>query len=230
MSSSRIRFHALLFGVAVLAGCASAPAGPAPKIVVLPSDVKIYEIPLDGPMAMSPDKSAKVSLETDAAIRRYLMGKSGQRFQAQLPILSEVDKATLEKQYAAYEPMAVALDNDGEVTRDLGSGLAFLKERTGADYALVFFGADAQSTSGRAAFMMAGSLVGSPTTFNMQAGDNALYAGLIRLDSGQVVWLYRRSMVGSNFTNPQIIDKLVENMLDKYPGGDVDFEERRLEP
>src|SRR5690348_8759013 len=226
-SSSQIGFQVLLFGLAVLAGCASAPSGPPPKIVVLPSDVKIYDIPLDGPMALSPEKTAKVSLEADAAIRRYLMGKGGRRFQTRLPVLSEVDNATLEKQYAAYEPIAVALDNEGAVVQELGPGLTFLKERTGADYALVFFGADAQSTSGRSAMMALGIVAGAVGS-QMQAGDNALYAGLIQLDSGQVVWLYKRSMVGSNFTNFQILDKLVSDMLNKYPSGDVDFEERRL--
>jgi hypothetical protein len=67
----------------------------------------------------------------------------------------------------------------------LGPGLAFLREQTGADAALIVLGSDYISSGGRRAAFVAGLVLG----IVMPLGQSFVTAGLVDLASGDVLWM-----------------------------------------
>jgi hypothetical protein len=90
--------------------------------------------------------------------------------------------------------------------------LRFLKQRSGADYGLIVFGGDGESTSGNAfkTFMIGGV-----------TGRNYLFAGLVDLDTGNIVWLHRDTHDADNFTTKDNMDVFVMDLLKDYPDGSL---------
>lgn len=206
-----------------------AAAPPAPlKVLLLPSDIKIYIISV-GSIDEDPDLSAKMTAQTDA-ILHHALSDSPEFTLSAMPTLSADEQATLKEHVALYKLEAKDAEVLDEMGGDwkqvlesfdytLGPGLHFLKQRSGADYGLVIFGGDGESTSGNAfkTFMIGGV-----------TGRNYLFAGLVDLETGNIVWLHRDTHDANNFTTKDNMSVFVMDLLKDYPDGSLhDFSAAR---
>ncbi len=224
----------LLFAVLLLSACATQKysANPAfmkaaqkPKqVVLLPPDIEVMEISAGG----VPEKVDAWSKQAKSNIRQSLSKVSGGRdikF-TELPELSTAEKETVDKYLAFYDvvggdafifgrnPDPAWQHKKDNFDYTLGDGLHFLKQKTGADAALFVVGSDHISSGGRKAAMVIGALMG----IVIPAGTTFVSAGLVDLDTGNILWL-NYDFGGGNWDirNPADTDKLVANIFTDYP-------------
>ena len=223
MVMHRLAAGALLAGfvcVASAAGAAqaAAPSSTAPlKVLLLPSDIKIFTIGL-GSDEEATDDSVRMTAATDAELRRILAASPTFKL-LDMPALSDAEQATLKQHVALYKIEAgdaysckvrggvwkQVIDN---FDYSIGPGLAFLEQRSGAEYGLVVFGIDGESTG-------ANILLGN------RRGRNHLYAGLLDLATGNVVWLHHDDHNSANFTSKNNMESFVDELIQNYPDGSV---------
>ena len=100
----------------------------------------------------------------------------------------------------------------------LGPGAAQLKAATGADYAMFFFTHDAYGDAGRkvAQILMAG-LFGA----YVPAGVHVGYAGLVDLNSGDIVWFNTDLAMGGDPREPEGATKRVGQLMEGFPMRDA---------
>jgi hypothetical protein len=109
----------------------------------------------------------------------------------------------------AWQPKAKRFDYT------LGPGLAFLRETTGADYALVLFGEDVISSGGRKAAFVAAALFG----VGIPLGHSFMLAGIVELQSGDIIWLnYAFSPGSGTFRERADVDSILSELFADYPG------------
>jgi len=100
----------------------------------------------------------------------------------------------------------------------LGSGMAKLKEATGADYAMFVFTNDAYGDAGRKASQavgMLGCLIG--VCVIVDSGIHVGYAGLVELETGNVVWFNTDLAIGGDPREVEGADKRVRQLMDGFP-------------
>jgi len=203
-------------------------AGPAPaaapsqalaplKVLLLPSEIKIYTISL-GSIDENPDATAKMTAETDVALRQAVSGSPNFQLSV-MPTLTADEQAALKEHVALYRLEAKDVQTLDDIGGDwkqvlenfdysVGPGLRFLKQRTGADYGLVVFGGDGEST-------------GANVLFGSMTGRNYLFAGLVDLETGNIVWLHHDTHDTANFTAKNNMDLFVAELLKDYPDGSL---------
>lgn len=97
----------------------------------------------------------------------------------------------------------------------LGPGLAFLRETTGADYALILFGEDVISSEGRKVAFVAAALFG----VGIPLGHSFMLAGIVELETGDIVWLnYSFSPGSGTFRERADVDSMLRDLFADYPG------------
>lgn len=97
----------------------------------------------------------------------------------------------------------------------LGPGLAFLRETTGADYALVLFGEDVISSEGRKVAFFAAALFG----VGIPLGHSFMLAGIVELQTGDIIWLnYAFSPGSGTFRKRADVDSMLSELFADYPG------------
>jgi len=97
----------------------------------------------------------------------------------------------------------------------LGPGLVFLREATGADYALILFGEDVISSEGRKVAFFAAALLG----VGIPLGHSFMLAGIIELQTGDIIWLnYTFSPGSGTFRERADIDSRLSELFADYPG------------
>jgi hypothetical protein len=100
----------------------------------------------------------------------------------------------------------------------LGPGAAQLKEATGADYAMFVFTHDAYGDAGRKAAQavgMLGCLIGACVI--VQAGVHVGYAGLVNLDTGNIVWFNTDLSMGGDPRELDGAEKRVRQLMEGFP-------------
>lgn len=201
---------------------------PAPiKVLVLPADMKVYSLTANGDIEDAPDATHAVITMSDNELKR-LMTNSPVFKPVAMPALSADEQATLKEHVALYKMIANdthIADEIGDAwktplaafTYTLGPGLQFLKQRSGADYALILQGEDAVSTGGRVGMSVFAALLG----VQMAKGRNYICAGLVDLDTGNVVWLNYDTHNASDFDDPKKMPGYVDDILQDYPDGSL---------
>lgn len=97
----------------------------------------------------------------------------------------------------------------------LGSGTARIAELTGARYGLFVLTHDAYGSFGRKAFqILAGGLLGA----GIKSGVHRGYAGLVDLDTGNLVWLNADEAMGGDVRDAEGMQKRVAQLLEDFPG------------
>ena len=97
----------------------------------------------------------------------------------------------------------------------LGPGLAFLREETGADYALILFGEDVIASEGRKVAFVAAFLFG----VGIPLGHSFMLAGIVELQTGNIIWLnYRFSPGSGTFREREDVDTILSELFADYPG------------
>jgi hypothetical protein len=194
------------------------------KVVLLPPQVFVFELSAGGvPTRMADwEAAAKDNLIT-SAIRQ---AQSAGLFELiSTPVLGPADLDQLDAHIGLYDRVAQSVFVYGRGEQDawahkkhdfdytVGPGLAFLREQTGADAALIVLGSDFISSSGRKAAFAAGLLLG----IIMPLGQSFMTTGLVDLKTGDVQWMSFDSSASMDSRNPADIDDLMRALYQTYP-------------
>lgn len=188
--------------VAMLALCPPVFATPAestpvaaPRVLLLPPQIQVFEL---GAATLEKDPEwSETATRNVRTVAADVLQRNGKFEVVALPELSVEEQRTVAEHAALLDAVSgTALQNRalGGVwaarlaTWDygIGSGLAFLRERTGVEHALVLFGVDTQVTGGRVAM---GILIAGVTGAGIGMGGTTVVAGLIELETGRITWL-----------------------------------------
>lgn len=101
---------------------------------------------------------------------------------------------------------------------NLGPGLRHLASLEGANFALFINTHDAYGSTGRKALQIVGALGGVPITSGLHVG----HAGLVDLNTGELVWLNADRQMGGDVRTPEGAARRVSQLLEGFPGRRVD--------
>lgn len=97
----------------------------------------------------------------------------------------------------------------------LGEGTRRIAELTGARYGLFVYNHDEYGSVGRKVFqVLAAGLVGVGVSSGVHNG----YAGLVDLQTGELVWLNADGQMGGDVRTEEGIRKRVDQLLEDFPG------------
>jgi len=226
---------------AATAPAATAPAATAPAAAAVPSAPGILVLPAEftvfqhSTVATEPvpawTEDAKRFLTESA---RRVLGTDNRFRLVEVPQLPAEQLGVLREHIELFKLIGSQIEGvvkpGGKVwkeTRDnadyrVGNGLAFLHQQTGAKYAFVLAGAEIRQTGG--SIFMQVLLAGLTGVYSVGAG-TYMYAGVIDLDSGRLVWF--GSLIGMQSmgisSGPDArkaggADAAVSKMLVAYPG------------
>lgn len=194
------------------------------KILLLPPQMFVGEITAGG-VVQKQDDWARQSSENLLTATESVFRDSG-HFQAiRLPALDTSAEEIIENHIGLYDRLALAIyiygrgqdsawkhrHNAWDYT--LGEGLAFLREKTGADTALIYIGTDLISTSGRKAAFTVGLLLGVA----IPMGQSFITVGLADLKTGDIRWMSYDQSMSLDSREPAEAEKLVRDFFKDYP-------------
>lgn len=195
------------------------------KVVLLPPRVFVFELSAGGvPTRMADwEASARDNLIT-AATR---LAQHSRLFElVPAPPLAPADLDLLDAHIGLYDRVAQSVfvygrgeqgawaHKKNEFDYTVGPGLAFLREQTGADAALIMLGSDFISSSERKAAFVVGLLVGVA----LPLGQSFITAGLVDLKTGDVQWMSFDSSASMDTRKPADVDDLMRALYQTYPG------------
>lgn len=133
---------------------------------------------------------------------------------------------TVGDKLATKNPLVETRSSNGRVRQrrqlqldwTLGPGAAQLKEATGADYAMFVFTHDAYGDGGRKAAQalgMLGCIIGACVIVN--AGIHVGYAGLVELETGNIVWFNTDLSMGGDPRKLDGAEKRVRQLMEGFP-------------
>lgn len=194
-------------------------------VVVLPPQVFVYELSAGGvPTRMGDWEATARNNLTDATVR--LAGEAGLFTAHAAPDFDTREQNQIDAHIGLYERVAQSVfvygrgeqsawaHKKNEFDYTLGPGLAFLRERTGADAALIVLGSDFISSDGRKALFFAGLALG----MIMPLGQSFLALGVVDLTSGDVQWMSFDSSSRLDTRNPEQVNTLIRTLYQSWPG------------
>jgi hypothetical protein len=194
------------------------------KIVLLPPQMFVAELSTGGIIQKQDDWSQEASENLLAAAESFF--REDGRFESmRLPKLAASDAETVESHIGLYDRLAHAIHIYGrgldsgwqhkkiEWDYTLGSGLAFLREQTGADTALIFTGADIISTGSRKAAFTIGLLLG----VSIPLGQSFITVGLADLKTGEIRWMSYDQSMSLDSRDPAAVQELIRDFFKTYP-------------
>lgn len=194
-------------------------------VVVLPPQVFVYELSAGGvPTRMGDWETTARSNLTEAATR--LAGEAGLFSARAAPVFETHEQDQIDAHIGLYERVAQSVfvygrgeqaawaHKKNEFDYTLGPGLAFLRERTGADAALIVLGSDFISSDGRKALFFAGLALG----MIMPLGQSFLALGVVDLLSGNVLWMSFDSSSRLDTRDPEQVNALIRTLYQSWPG------------
>lgn len=195
------------------------------KIVLLPPQVFVYELSAGGVPTRMADWEAAARDNVSAAAA-HLARESGLFDLVPAPALAPQAREQLEAHIGLYERVALSVFNFGRGTQEawahkqqafdytVGPGLAFLRDETGSDAALIVLGADFISSAGRKAAFIAGLALGVV----MPLGQSFMTAGVVDLTTGDVQWMSFDSSARLDSRKADDIDALMRDFYQTWPG------------
>lgn len=224
VATSLLTAHALAAMSAVNPALTSNAELRPKKVVVLPPQVFVYELTAGGvPTRMADWESVAHANLLSAVAREATANKLFQTVSA--PDLDPATRDQLDAHMGLYDRVAQSVFVYGRGQQDawahkknefdytVGPGLAFLRERTGADAALIVLGSDFISSSGRKAAFAVGLLLG----VGIPLGHAFMTAGLVDLKTGDVLWMSFDSSASLDSRKADDIDALVRAFYQTYP-------------
>lgn len=195
------------------------------KVVLLPPQVFVYELSAGGvPTRMADWEGASRNNLSTAAVRRAHDSRLFELIPA--PALDPLLADQLEAHMGLYDRVAQSVfvygrgeqsawaHKKNEFDYTVGSGLAFLREQTGADAAMIVLGADFISSGGRKAAFVAGLALG----IIMPLGQSFITAGIVDLKTGDVQWMSFDSSSSLDTRNATDVDGLMRDFYQTWPG------------
>ena len=201
------------------------------KLVSLPLSIKVKEMSAGG---LKEEVGPWTQTAEGHIISSMRAGKpfAGKFDLIPLPALLADERATVDEHIALFSVVAASamvhtminpvqaawLPKAKHFDYTLGPGLAFLRETTGADYALILFGEDVISSEGRKAAFVAAALFG----VGIPLGHSFLLAGIVELQTGDIIWLnYAFSPASATFRERADVDSMLTELFAGYPGLEV---------
>ena len=195
------------------------------KVVLLPPQVFVFELSAGGVPTRMADWEAAARDNLVAAATR-LARDSGLFELVPTPSLAPADLDQLDAHIGLYDRVAQSVfvygrgeqsawaHKKNEFDYTVGPGLAFLREQTGADAALIVLGSDFISSGGRKAAFIAGLAFG----VIMPLGQSFMTAGIVDLKTGDVQWMSFDSSASMDTRKPADVDGLMRALYQTYPG------------
>jgi hypothetical protein len=208
-------------------GAIPAPTGRIP-VVLLPIQATVYTVGY-GAVRFSPELTAASRANLDDVLRAAL-NESTVFAPLELPSVTAEEKAAIDEFLAVTDLVLVRVNrstsdwvsrNGGaSIDRTLGPSLAFLRQRTGADYALGTIGSQVRERGYKAVI---DSALASTVYFPPSLIRN--YVGLVLVDlrTGELQWFNLRTgheVVGLrtwDLQDPESARKLIDKALAAYP-------------
>ena len=196
------------------------------KVVVMPANIKVFEVTAGGVKEEVPDWSAEASANVLKSLSASIT-KTGHLQEVGLPRLSAAETALLDEHMALYKLVvntAATTDLKHKVRRfdfGIGPGLAALLGKTGADAAMMVFGRDHASTAGRKTKAVLGKIpiVNIFTGSDAEFGYSYVHIGVVDLKTGDLLWMSSEYRDGSsNLREPADAEALVGAVFKWYPG------------
>lgn len=194
------------------------------KIVLLPPQVFVFELSAGGVPTRMADWEAAARDNLSAAATRVAQ-ESGLFELLPAPPLAPADLDRLDAHIGLYDRVAQSVfvygrgeqsawaHKKNEFDYTVGPGLAFLREQTGADAALIVLGADFISSGGRKAAFIAGLALG----IIMPLGQSFMTAGIVDLKTGDVQWMSFDASSHMDSRNPADVDGLMRTLYQTWP-------------
>lgn len=194
------------------------------KVVLLPPQVFVYELSAGGVSTRKADWEATARANLSSAAIR-LARDAGLFEVTPAPSLDPVVQEQLDAHIGLYDRVADSIFVYGrgeksawahkkeEFDYTIGPGLAFLREQTGADAALIVLGSDYISSSGRKAAFVVGLALGVV----MPLGQSFISAGVVDLKTGDVQWMGFDSSSSMDTRNPENVDELMQKLYATWP-------------
>ena len=195
------------------------------KIVLLPPQVFVYELSAGGVPTRMADWEATARDNLSAAATR--LAHDLNLFElTPVPPLEAASLDQLEAHIGLYDRVAWSVfvygrgeqaawaHKKNEFDYTVGPGLAFLREQTGADAAMIVLGSNFISSGGRKAAFVAGLLLGVV----MPLGQSFMTAGIVDLKTGDVQWMSFDSSNSMDSRNSSDVDGLMRAFFKTYPG------------
>ena len=204
---------------------ASLPQDQRPKkILLLPPQMFVAELSAGGVIQRQDDWTKTANENLLAAAKAYFR-ENGRFEPLRMPLLDSEEAEKVESHIGLYDRLAYAIYIYGrgldsgwqhkktEWDYTLGEGLAFLREKTGADSALIFTGADIISTSERKAAFAVGLLLG----ITIPVGQSFISVGLADLKTGEIRWMSYDQSMTLDSRDPAAVQVLVKDFFASYP-------------
>lgn len=196
------------------------------KVLLMPADVVVKEISAGGLAEKVDDWTKQAAANVNTGVRRYVEQKG--RLQVMpMPTLSAEEQAKLDQHIALYDVVGSDAFLFGksadpawahkrtQFDYTLGDGLAFLKQKSGADAAIFVTGVDHVSSSGRKAAFVVGALLG----VGIPLGSSLLHVGVVDLATGDLLWTnYDASYAGKDLREAKDAEAMVFEIFKDYPG------------
>lgn len=191
------------------------------KVLLLPLDVTVYRIGAGGVTERAEDLTKDERTETEKTLHEDI-AKDKHLELVELPQLDNATQAKLDEYIALYDQVAgAALLHAGRFGAwpqkvshfdyTIGDGLRFLKQRTGADAALIVLGQGGVPTTSSFIAGLIPIVVGVVAV--PQARAQAV-VGIVDLETGNLLWLDRAMLAGG-------VSTAVSQALRDYPDAPV---------
>lgn len=196
------------------------------KVVVLPIDITVVEVTAGGVEEKVPDWSKEASQSVFKAVSAAIARQPGMKEIAP-PQFSGASAANFDEHLALYK---LVVNTAARIPWQhkarhfdyaIGSGLRAVAEQTGADAAIMVYGRDYASTTGRKARAVVGNIpiVNIFTGPAPQLGHSFIRVGVVDLRTGDLLWINSQYREGStNLRDANDAAKMVEAVFDWYPG------------
>ena len=194
------------------------------KVVVLPVDVRVYEMSVAGSIDEMGDWTAEANANAAESVRE-LATETGKFEVYDMSNLTQEELDLLNEYVALYDRIQSNIRFlGGDVWRDkyehfdysVGEGLGFLKEKTGADAAILVSGQDVVSSSGRKAAIVFAAVVG----VGLQAGHAYISTGVIDLEQGDLLWFDNDYSGTTGLREKGEVKGMLGGLMENYPGID----------
>ncbi len=196
------------------------------KVVVLPVNIEVLEVTAGGVKEEVPAWSAEASKNVLKSLS-IAIKKDPTIQEVRAPRFSKKATAAVDEHMALYKLVVNTASNIGwqhKIRRfdyGIGPGLTSLRQKTGADAAIMVYGRDHVSTAGRKAKAVAGNIpiinifTGPPP----KLGHSYIHIGVVDLRTGDLLWMNSEYREGaSNLRDYDDANEIIAAIFEWYPG------------
>lgn len=194
------------------------------KVIVLPADVVVQELSAGGVLEKVPEWARQSSSNLTRAMTE--VGRGSNHFAIlDTPNLTEDEQDKLDEAIATFMTVGTTAHNTllwggpawqhkrEEFDYTLGPGLAFLREKTGADAAILMAGDDVISSDGRKAAVVMAAMLG----VGLPMGRSIALTSMVDLTTGDLLWMHYDESASKDLKNYDSVKEMVGTIFSKYP-------------